>query len=51
MGILKCLFRFFQKLSKGSKTLDIISEGLGEMIEGDFADTCGEQFPFMLMGA
>ena len=26
------------------------SEGLGEMFEGDFADTCGEKFPLMSMG-
>ena len=26
------------------------SEGLGEMFEGDFADTCGGKFPLMYMG-
>ena len=26
------------------------SEGLGEMFEGDSADTCGGKFPLMLMG-
>ena len=26
------------------------SEGLGEMFEGDFADTCGGKFPLLLMG-
>ena len=26
------------------------SEGLGEMFEGDFADTCTEKFPPMSMG-
>ena len=26
------------------------SEGLGEMFEGDSADTCGRKFPLMLMG-
>ena len=26
------------------------SEGLGEMFEGDSADTCGEKFPLVLMG-
>ena len=27
------------------------SEGLGEMFEGDFADTCAEKFPLVSMGA
>ena len=26
------------------------SEGLGEMFEGDSADTCSEKFPLLLMG-
>ena len=26
------------------------SEGLGEMFEGDSADTCGGKFPLMSMG-
>ena len=26
------------------------SKGLGEMFEGDSADTCAEKFPLMLMG-
>ena len=26
------------------------SEGLGEMFEGDYADTCGGKFPLKLMG-
>ena len=26
------------------------SDGLGEMFEGDSADTCSEKFPLMLMG-
>ena len=26
------------------------SEGLGEMFEGDSADTCGEKFPLVSMG-
>ena len=30
----------FQKLSYGSETLGITSEGLGEMFEGDFANMC-----------
>ena len=33
----------FQKISKGSKTLDTSYEGLGEMFKGYFADTCGEK--------
>ena len=32
----------FQKLSYGSETLWLTSGGLGEMFEGDFADTCTE---------
>ena len=28
----------------------MISEGLGEMFEGDFADMCGTHFSLMLMG-
>ena len=31
---------YFQKLSSVSQTLDMTSEGLGEMFEGDFADIC-----------
>jgi hypothetical protein len=30
-------------LSKGSKTLDMTSEGLGEVFEGDSADMCAGQ--------
>ena len=26
------------------------SEGLGKMFEGDFAETCAENFPLMSMG-
>ena len=26
------------------------SEGLGEMFEGDFADTCADKFPLVSMG-
>ena len=40
---------YFQKLSEDSKTSDMTSEGLGEMFEGDSADTGGEQFPLTLM--
>ena len=32
------------------ETLDMTFEGLGEMFEGDSADTCGGQFPLVLMG-
>jgi hypothetical protein len=36
---------YFQKLSYGSKTLDMMtSEGLGEMFQGDFADMCIDSF-------
>ena len=31
-----------KKLSYGSKTLHMTSEGLGVMFQGDFADTCGD---------
>ena len=30
---------YFQNLSSGSETSDMTSYGLGEMFEGDFADT------------
>ena len=39
-----------QKLLLGSKTLDVTSEGLGEMFEGDSADTGAGKFPLALMG-
>ena len=29
---------------KGSETLDMTSEEFGEMFEGDFEDTCGDNF-------
>ena len=35
----RVFFWKFQKLSQGSKTSDMTSEGLGEMFEGDSADT------------
>ena len=38
----------FQKLSKGSETLCMTSEGLGEMFEGDFADMCAANFRWCL---
>ena len=40
---------YFHKLSKGSETSGMNSEGLGEMFEGDSADTCGGNFSLMLM--
>ena len=36
-----------EKLSQGSKTLDMTSKGLGEMFKGDFADTCAQQLPLI----
>ena len=39
----------FQKLSYGSETSDMTSEGLGEMFEGDSADMYAGKFPLMLM--
>ena len=33
-----------------SETLDMSSKQLGEMFEGDSADTCGGKFPLMSMG-
>ena len=36
---------YLQKLSYCSETLDITSEGFGEMSEGDSADTCAGKFP------
>ena len=41
---------YFEKLSIGSKTSDMTSEGLGEVFEGDSADTCGGKFPLVSMG-
>jgi hypothetical protein len=40
----------FQNLSLGSETSNITSDGLGEMFEGDSADTCAGKFPFTSMG-
>jgi hypothetical protein len=37
---------YFEKLSNGSKTLDMTSE----VFEGDSADTCAKKFPLMSMG-
>ena len=42
---------YFQKLSYGSETLDMTSEGLGEMFEGDSADTCTGKFPLTSLGS
>jgi hypothetical protein len=44
---------FFLKISKvvlWFQTLDLTSEGLGEMFEGDSADMCGGKFPLTSMG-
>ena len=42
---------YFQKgLSYGSETSDMISEGLKEMFQGDFADKCVNKFLLVLMG-
>jgi hypothetical protein len=35
---------YFEKLSKGSETLDRTSERLGEMFKGDSTDTCGRKW-------
>ena len=35
----------FQKLSQGSETLDMSSQQLGKMFEGDSADMFGRKFP------
>ena len=34
----------------GGKSLDMTSEGWGEMFEGDFADTCAEKIQLVSMG-
>ena len=34
---------YFQKLSYGSETFDMTSEGLGEMFEGDLVDMCANK--------
>ena len=38
-------------MSWGSESLDMISDELGELFEGDSADTCSGKFSCMLMGA
>ena len=56
-GPLGGCFRFFRffvvenfKSSYGSETLDMTSEGLGEMFDCDSADMCGGKCPLVLMG-
>ena len=54
MRFLGWQWEHFQKLFLGSrvwgsKTLNMASEGLGEMFEGDFEDTWGKIFPLVLM--
>ena len=41
---------YFEKLSNGSKTSDMTSEGMWEVFEGDSADTCTGKFPLVSMG-
>ena len=43
-------FSFPPQKSEGSESLDMTSEGLGEMFEGDFALTYVNKFPLVLMG-
>ena len=38
-------------MSKGSETLVMTSEGLGEMFETEFADMWAKKFPLVLMGS
>ena len=40
----------FSKVVVGFQTSDRTSEGLGNMFEGDSADTCARKFPLMSMG-
>ena len=49
LGLNFAKLRFQKFRPRVHKTLDMISEGLGEMIEGDFADTCGEKIPLLSM--
>ena len=42
---------YYQKLSYDSETLDTTSEGLGEMFEGNSADTCAGKIPLVPRGA
>jgi hypothetical protein len=41
---------FFFYIGEGSETLNMSSQQLGEMLEGNFADKCGGKFLFMSMG-
>ena len=41
---------FIISLPRVQKTFSMTSQGLGEMLKGDFADPCTENFPPMLMG-
>jgi hypothetical protein len=41
---------YFEKLSKGSETYDMTSEGLGEVFKVDSADTFPGKFPLVSMG-
>ena len=40
----------FSKVVLGFQTSDNTSEGLGEIFEGDSADTRADKFPLVLMG-
>jgi hypothetical protein len=37
-------------LSYGSKTLNMTSEGLGEMFEGDSSEMCAGKIPLVSLG-
>jgi hypothetical protein len=41
---------YFEKLAYGSETLDMTSEGLGEVFKDDSADTYAVKFPLVSMG-
>ena len=40
----------YEELSYGSETLNMTSEGLGEMFGGDLEDMYAEKFPLVSMG-
>ena len=42
--------KFYYLLIFKGQLSDMTSEWLGEMFEGDSADTCARKFPLMLMG-
>ena len=46
-GIFLGFFSFFLKFLKFSETLDMSSKQMGEMYEGDSADTRAGKFPLM----